>query len=218
MIDFARARAQMVEGQLRAGGVHTLSILASMRAVPRERFVPESRRPLAYADMIHWYDGPAPARFMAPPLILARLLGLAEITPDDTVLDLGAATGYSTAVIARLAAAVTALEPDAGLAAAASANLAALGLDNARVIAGGIEQLDGAAFDVIVVQGSLDSVPDALFSALNEGGRLVALVNAGSTGVAQVFVKAAGKVTARSDFNARLPPLFSGVAEDEFIF
>lgn len=214
MVDFERARAQMVENQLRSGGVTNAPILARMRAIKRENFVASERRDLAYIDDIQWLGD----RFMAAPVTLGKLLKLADITPTDTVLDIGAATGYSTAVIAGLAAAVTGLEPDAGLAATASANLAALGLANASVIAGGIERLGKARFDVIMVQGALDSVPDAFTAALADGGRLVALIRTGAVSVAHVFVRSGGQVTARAEFNAVLPPLFAPQRDEEFVF
>lgn len=218
MVDFERARMQMVESQLRSGGVTNPAILARMRAIPREDFVAPDRRDLAYIDDIQWFGDKAPRRFMAAPATLARLLALAEITPTDIVLDLGAATGYSTAVIAGLAASVTGLEADPGLAAAARANLAALGVANASIVPGDISAIGGARFDVIVVEGALDAVPDALIEALAEGGRLVALIRAGAVGLANRFVRTGREVTARADFNAVLPPLFTARSGDEFIF
>lgn len=214
MVDFQRARAHMVESQLRAGGVTNAPILARMRSIPREDFVAPSRRELAYADDIQWLGN---GRFMAAPATLAKLIKLAEITSDDAVLDIGAATGYSTAVIAGLAASVTGLEQDADLAAAATANLAALGLTNARIVAGDIDQLGQARFDAIIVQGALDSVPDAFLAALNEGGRLVALMRNGAVSVAHVFVKSGRGVTSRAEFNAFLPPLAQR-SNEEFTF
>lgn len=208
----------MVENQLRSGGVTSAPILARMRAIPRENFVAPDRRDLAYIDDIQWFGGKASGRFMAAPATLGKLLRVAEITPADTVLDIGAATGYSTAVIAGLAASVTGLEPDADLAATASANLAALGLTNASVIAGDIARLGKARFDVIIVQGALDSVPDAFTAALADGGRLVALIRTGGVSVAHVFVKSGGQVTARAEFDAVLPPLMASQRDEEFVF
>ncbi len=218
MVDFERARTQMVESQLRSGGVTNPAILARMRTVPRENFVPDIRRELAYIDDIHWFGDKPPRRFMAAPATLARLLALAEIAPTDTVLDLGAATGYSTAVIAGLAASVTGLEADPGLAAAARANLAALGVTNASIVQGDIGEIGKTRFDVIVVEGALDAVPDALIEALAEGGRLVTLIRAGAVGLANRFVRSGREVTARADFNAVLPPLFTARSDEEFIF
>lgn len=218
MVDFERARTQMVESQLRSGGVINPAILARMRTVPREDFVPATRRDLAYIDDIQWLGDKASRRFMAAPATLARLLALAEITQTDTVLDIGAATGYSTAVIAGLAASVTGLETDADLAATARGNLAALGVTNASVIHGDISQVGKVRFDVIVVEGALDAVPDAFIAALAEGGRLVALLRTGAVGLAHLFVRSGREVTARAAFNAALPPLFAERPDEEFVF
>lgn len=217
MSDFERARAQMVESQLRGGGVTNAPILAQMRAISREDFVAPDRRSVAYVDDVQWL-GDGSRRFLAAPATLAKLLKLADITASETALDIGAASGYSTAIIASLAASVVALEQDSGLASLAAANLAALGLDNASVVAGSIEQLGAARFDVIIVQGALDKVPDTFLAALNEGGRLIALIRAGAVSVAHVFTKSAGRVTARSDFNAFLPPLMAPEANEIFVF
>ena len=218
MVDFERARAQMVESQLRSGGVTNPAILARMRALPRENFLPTDRRDLAYIDDVQWLGGKASRRFMAAPATLAKLLALAEITATDRVLDIGAATGYSTAVMAGLAASVTGLESDAGLAAAATANLAALGITNADIIAGDITRIGKARFDVIVVEGALAAVPDSFIAALAEGGRLVTLIQSGSVGLAHLFMRSGGEVTARAAFNAVLPPLFTAQPDAQFVF
>lgn len=218
MVDFERARTQMVESQLRSGGVTNPAILARMRSVPRENFVPTVRRELAYIDDIHWLGGKASRRFMAAPATLARLLALAEITETDTVLDIGAATGYSTAVLAGLAGSVTGLESDAALAASAKANLAALGVTNASIVQGDIGDVGKARFDVIVVEGALDAVPDTFIAALAEGGRLVTLMRSGAVGLAHLFVRSGKEVTARAAFNAVLPPLFAEQPDQEFVF
>lgn len=218
MVDFERARAQMVESQLRAGGVTNISILSRMRAVPREDFVSPARREMAYLDDIQWLGDAPTKRFMAPPAILAKMLKLADISPSDTVLDVGAGTGYSTAIIAGLATSVTGLEPDAVLAATAATNLAALGLTNASVAVGDVDNIPSSRFDVIIVQGALDRVPDALTSALAEGGRLVVLLRQGAVSVATIMVSMGGKVSARADFNAHLPLLGGQGIHEEFVF
>lgn len=218
MVDFARARALMIEKQIRAGGVTDPAIIASMRAVPREDFVAPARRDLAYLDDIQWLGERASGRFMAAPATLAKLLKLADITATDTVLDIGAGTGYSTAVIAGLAASVTGLESDQGLAATAAANLAALGLANATMVTGDIANLGQRRFDVIVVEGALPSVPNAFMMALNDAGRLVAVIQSGAVAVAHLFVKSQRGVTARSAFSARVPPLLAASPDETFVF
>ena len=126
MIDFARQRLTMVETQLRPNAVTDTRLLAAMRTLPRERFVPARLAALAYMDegieVFPATDG-APARYLLAPMVLARLVQLAAVEPQDAVLDVGCATGYSTAVLARLGRQVIGLEPEPELAAAARGNL-----------------------------------------------------------------------------------------------
>lgn len=218
MVDYERARRFMVDNQLRTSHVTDRRILAEMGRLPRELFVPESRRALAYIDDVQPLGAAGSARFMPAPATFAKLLQLAEITPADRVLDLGAGAGYSTAVIAGLCQAVTGIEEDAALAATATQNLANLGLPNATVIAGTASALSGQRYDVIMVEGAVDAVPQTLFELLDEGGRLVALVRQGGVAIANIFVKTGGKVAARAEFNATLPPLYAGPRPVEFVF
>ncbi|MCS6761350.1 MAG: protein-L-isoaspartate O-methyltransferase [Candidatus Devosia symbiotica] len=218
MTRFEQLRANMVDNQLRTSGVTARSLLAEMAKLPRERFVPADRQSVAYIDDIHWLGQGTRRRFIMAPAILAKLLQLAEITPDSTVLDIGAATGYGTAVMAGLASSVVGLEADADLAAAATTTLKELGIANASIVVGDIAALGRARFDVIIVQGALDSVPDAMFEALNEGGRLVALIRSGSVSVANVFVKTGKAIAARGEFNASLPALDQVQPAPEFVF
>lgn len=208
----------MLDGQLRAGGVTEPRLLSHIANLPRELFVPAARRDLAYVDDLHWFGRPGSSRFMPAPATLARLLKLADIAPTDTVLDLGAGTGYATAVIAGLSASVTGYEQDEALAATATANLSTLGVINATVVSGAVEQFGMARFDVIFAQGTLDTVPKALYDALKDGGRLVALIRTGPIGVATVFSKSGGKIAARREFNATLPLLFGAQPTEDFIF
>jgi protein-L-isoaspartate(D-aspartate) O-methyltransferase len=218
MVDFDRARHVMIDNQLRAGGVIEARLLSRMRLVPRELFVPRSRRELAYVDDIHWFGRPGASRFMPAPATLGKLLQLAEIAADDTVLDIGASTGYASAVIAGMARSVIALEQDPVLAAAAADNFIAVKLANASAVTGDVAQFGAQCFDVILVQGSLASVPEGFAAALKHGGRLVALVSTGAVNTAHVFVNEGGKLTARAGFNAFLPPLRARAEFEEFVF
>lgn len=219
MIDFDRARRAMVDNQLRTTGVTDRRILGVMGQVPREIFVPEHRQVLAYADSPHELPGPS-GRSLPPPVPFALMLQLASIGPQDSVLDVGTGTGYSAAVISRLAGSVTALESDEELLAAAHANLAAVEAPNVTLMRG---QLLGGApkqgpFDVILVEGTVDEVPDALLRQLKEGGRLVALVRTGAAAAANVFVRHGTEFSPRVEFNATMPPLVRQQRPETFVF
>ncbi len=138
MDDFATARTKMVDSQLRTEGVTDYDILEVMGRVPRERFVPPGQEALAYLDAdipLKGAEGGA-ARYLMEAAPFARLLQLAEIEKTDVVLDVGAGSGYSAAVIAGLANFVVALESDAALAEQAKVSLTALAIDNVKVVAG----------------------------------------------------------------------------------
>lgn len=216
MADFAAARHKMVDNQLRSSAVSDHRVLAAMGAVRRERFVPAERQALAYADVSHALGGD---RYLGPAAPFARLVQLAEIEPSDRILEVGAGTGYGTAVLARLGAEVTALEADATLAGSAEGNLAAESV-NARIVRGPLDgsSLPDAVYDVIVVDGALDAEPTHLFARLAEGGRLVALVRRNGPAVAMLYVRSGDEVTARSEFNTTLPPLARVVPADTFTF
>ncbi|MGV8856253.1 MAG: protein-L-isoaspartate O-methyltransferase family protein [Devosia sp.] len=218
MTQFERSRATMIDNQLRTSGVTDWRLLAQMAIVPRERFVPADRQAIAYIDDVHWFGRGADRRFMMAPALLAKLLQLAEIDEHDVVLDIGAATGYSTAVIAGLAASVVGLEPDAGLAATAADNLNHLGLANASIVSGTVTALGRSRFDVVIVQGALAEVPPAMFAVLKDGGRLIALISGDGVSVANVFVKTGTDIAARGEFNASLPQFDQTQRAPEFVF
>ncbi len=217
MSEFYRARKQMVDTQLRTNSISDRRLLATMGEIPRERFVPESRRALAYIDeqiplAVAGRALPAPAPF-------ARLVQLANVQAGDDVLDVGCATGYSAAVLGRLAKSVVAVEPEPVLAADARENLAALGASNVEVVEAPLDGSGVAAgpFDVIIIEAAVDAVPQGLFGLLREQGRLVALIGSGMTATAHLFVKTAGEIAGRPDFNARLPSLVTPQTT-EFVF
>ena len=217
MIDFEAARATMVESQLRTDRVADRRVLEAFASLPRERFVPQEMRDLAYSDaaLEVWpsIDG-APARYLLTPVVLARLAQLASVEAKDSVLDIGCATGYSTAVLAELARAVTAVEAEPELAAAARENLQALGLSNAAVVEGALSRgaPEAGPFDVILLNGSVPEAPDSLLAQLKDGGRLVAVVTAGAQGrprqgKATLFVKVDGEASGLPHFDANARPL-----------
>jgi protein-L-isoaspartate(D-aspartate) O-methyltransferase len=217
MSTFAAQRFNMVEAQLRTNDVSDPAICAAMGEIPRERFVPAAKRALAYADVPVEV---APGRFLLDPRTFAKLLMLADVKAHETVLDVGSATGYSAAVLARLARSVIALEQDAELVRAAYELLPSLGAANVVVTQGPLNQglKAKAPYDVIFVNGSLGEVPEALLGQLAEGGRLVAVLSEGAAGKAQVFLREHGRIGCRPGFDAVVPPLVGFAKTVGFVF
>jgi len=207
MPDYAAQRLTMVESQVRTNDVTDIRIQAAMREVPREVFVPAAKRSLSYADTaIEVVRG----RYLVEPRTFAKLLQLAGITENDAVLDIACATGYSTAVIARLAKSVVGLEQDADLVRVATDTVPTTGARNATIMQGSlIEGFPGKApYDVILINGAVELVPDALLAQLGEGGRLATVVSTGgSIGRAVLYVRDRGHIGRREDFDAQAHPL-----------
>lgn len=217
MIDYAQARTVMVDNQLRPAGITDRRLLAAMGAVPREIFVPEARRALAYIDQPLRLSA---SRKLAAPAPFAKLVQLADIRGDEHVLDLGCGTGYSAAVLARLAQSVVAVESDSSLAAEARANIASIGAANVAVVEGALETAGKSKgpYDVIILEGAVETVPEALFGQLKPEGVLVASVaEAGRLAVAHLYARSGKGIAARRTFDARLPPLAPS-SEDRFVF
>jgi protein-L-isoaspartate(D-aspartate) O-methyltransferase len=210
--DYAQRRIRMVDGQLRTTDVNNQALLAAMLTVPREEFLDKAKRNLAYIDEdveVAPAQGGNPPRYLMEPSPFAKLVQLCDIAPSDFVLDIGCGTGYSAAVLSRLASSVIALEADSMLADLASENLTRLGFDNVAVVRGPLPEGYGAEapYDAILVGGSVDQLPEALFAQLREGGRLVAVEGRGNAGKARLYSKWNGVVTGRSVFNAAIKPL-----------
>lgn len=209
--DFSELRVKMVDGQIRTTDVTSLPLLSAMLTVPREVFVPDSRKGLAYIDeniLISEKAGPG-ARYLMKPSPFAKLVQLAEIGPNDKVLDVGTGTGYSAAILSRLAKSVVALESDDSLAGKAEATLASLGCDNVSVVRGDLKagHKAGAHYDVIIVEGSVEELPETLTEQLAEDGRLVVVEGDGGGAIARIYLKSNGVATGRRAFNAAVRPL-----------
>ena len=215
MTDFATRRVMMVDTQVRPSDVTKFPIIEAMLSIPREVYVPRDRREAAY---IGENIVLAPNRVMLEPRTMAKLLDALDIKPTETVLDLGCGLGYSTAVIARMAEAVVAVEEDETLGAEAQSILSGESVDNAAVIVGPLAS--GAAkhgpYDVITIQGGVETVPQALVDQLKDGGRIGAIFMEGALGIARIGYKLDGKVDWRFSFNATAPVLKGFAAERAF--
>lgn len=211
------ARKHMVESQLRPNKIYDDRIADAMATVPRELFVPKAFRLVAYVDEDIEI---VPGRYLMEPMVFARLLQAASIESGDTVLDVGCASGYSTAVLAYLAGTVVALESDPDLAQSAMSLLAELEIDNAAVVEGDLAAglADQGPFDTIFINGSVDEVPDALLDQIAEDGTLVTVVRDGTVGKATIFLREGSVIGRRVLFDAAVPLLPGFQAQRKFEF
>jgi protein-L-isoaspartate(D-aspartate) O-methyltransferase len=207
---FTIARQKMVDGQVRPSDVTDSRIIDAMLTVPREAFVPENQRALAYLDLdLDVSEGGPAKRFLIKPVVTAKLLQAAEIKDTDNVLVVGCATGYAAAVVARLAARVTATESDSSLAAKARDVLTWLGFGNVTVQAAEPAEGDAAnaPYDVIVLNGATEVTPNRLYRQLKEGGRLVGVFATMVPPRAMIVTHSHDDFGTRALFDAAVPVL-----------
>lgn len=219
--NYTQARDLMVDCQLRTNNVTDLRILGAMSAVPRERFVPASRRSLAYVDEdLKIAQTSAGARYLMEPATFGRLVQAAEIHEDELVLVVGCGYGYSCAVVAQLAGAVVGVEDDDAMVTEGAETLLSLDIGNAALIAGPL--IKGCAgegpYDVVMIEGAVEVVPPALVEQLKDGGRLVAVRGIGRAGEAVTFTKINGELHGVTAFNCAVAPLPGFQAEPAFVF
>jgi protein-L-isoaspartate(D-aspartate) O-methyltransferase len=217
-VDYAAARSNMVESQLRTNKVTDVGLLEAFESLPRELFVPQPKRGIAYVDE----DIPlAEGRHLMEPQVLARLLQAADIRPGDVVLDIACGTGYASAIMAKLTDTVVALESDAGLAETANETLSSLSIDNVVVVQGPLAEgyAKQAPYNVILMAGAVAEVPRAVFDQLAEDGRLVTVVkDRPGLGRACLFRRAGAVVSHRVLFDAGTPLLPGFAREPGFVF
>lgn len=218
MTDLAHARTNMIESQLRPNNVTGARILGAIRETPRELFVPAARRGIAYVDEdIDIGHG----RYLIEPMVFGRMLELAGVGPDDIVLDIACGTGYSAAVLARLANTVVAVEDVPALAAQANEIMTELAIGNAVVVTGPLTEgrQSEAPFDVILIDGAVAEIPTALIAQLAEGGRLVAVVRPGAgSGRITMLLNTGGAISLTQAYDASTPVLGAFKPEPGFVF
>jgi protein-L-isoaspartate(D-aspartate) O-methyltransferase len=215
--NFGIAREKMVDCQVRTADVTQTGLLNAFREVPREMFMPDDRRALAYVDT---HVDVATNRFALAPAALAKLLQAGAVGSGDIALDIGCGTGYSAGILSRICAFVVALECDRDLANFASRALVELEYDNTVVVEGSLS--DGypseGPFDVIFLGGSVDQIPETLLQQLKIGGRLVAVVGQGNSALANIWLNDDGHISPRPQFNCAIPPLPGFARKHEFVF
>jgi protein-L-isoaspartate(D-aspartate) O-methyltransferase len=208
MTDFALARRNMVDGQLRPNRVNNAQILAAVGELPRESFLPEGLKSVAYSDE----DVPlGNGRFLMEPMVLARLIQTLQAGPEDKALVVASGKGYGAALLARLVKSVVAVESDAALAGSADQTIKTLGFGNVTQVTSQAEAGVAASgpYDVILIEGAVRQIPPAILAQLAEGGRLVTVLAGapGAMGVAQLVVKEGGVTSGRPLFDAGTPVL-----------
>lgn len=217
-MDFAAARLNMVESQLRTNRVVDTRLVEAMAAVPREAFLPSQLRAIAYVDEdIALGNG----RYLMEPMVFARLVQSAQMAQGARVLLVGSGCGYGAAVLAHMGMHVTALESDAGLAAAARAACAANDAASVTTVEGPLESGWPAAvpYDAVLFEGGIGDLPPAYAAQVGEGGRLLAVVAPPERqGKATLWQKFSSSLTARVLFDAATPLLPGMAREPGFVF
>ena len=221
MSGFSTARQKMVDGQVRTSDVTDSRILDAMLEVPREAFVPEGKQALTYLDLdLDVSAGGNPKRCLIKPVVTAKLMQAAEIKQGDKVLVVGAASGYAAALVAKLAGQVTATESDPALAARAGSVLNQLGCGNVTVKTAAAADGDtaGAPYDVIVLNGATEIMPEGLYRQLSEGGRLVGVFASSQPPRATIVTHSHGDFGHRTLFDAAVPVLPGLERRPAFVF
>jgi protein-L-isoaspartate(D-aspartate) O-methyltransferase len=217
MMNMAAARSLMVEAQVRCNDVTDPRIIEAMSRLPRERFVPESRRHLSYSDACVPLGAD---RCLLDPRSFAKLAQLAQISASDRLLDVACGTGYSTAVFAAMALEVVGLEEENELADEAVRAMREFGAGRATIVKGPIG--DGcpsqAPYDVVFVNGAVQQIPAALTNQLRDGGRLVAIFRDGPVGKAHFCVRVGNALSHRVAFDATVPVLKRFERSQSFVF
>jgi len=220
MSDFENARRNMVDCQLRPTKVTDIRILDAMGGLPREMFVDKAHQGIAYIDEDIEI---APGRHMMEPVVLARLVQALDIGPTDSVLVIGAGTGYDTALIGTLAGPVVAVESDPQLVETASMLINHLGIDNVAVVEAPLTEgyPAQAPYDLVFVAGSVPEIPAKIADQVSTGGRVVAVVGGAENGLlgrACVMTKIEQGLSSRPIFDAGTQPLPGFESAAEFVF
>jgi protein-L-isoaspartate(D-aspartate) O-methyltransferase len=208
-MDLSRARDMMVESQVRTADVTDMRIIATMRTLPRERFMPAQKRALAYADI---EAEVAPGRALLRPRDLSKLIQALAPQPGERALEIAGGTGYGAAVLSACCKEVVTLDPDPDLSFAARAALESCGVSNVKTVSTAAVDgwADEAPYDLIMLNGAAEIVPDAWLAQLASGGRLGVIVRQGPAGSARIYTRSGDAVAYRTVFDAA-PPITPGL-------
>jgi protein-L-isoaspartate(D-aspartate) O-methyltransferase len=219
--DYPAMRRNMIDSQLRTNNVAGAALLRAIEQTPRELFVPQERAALAYMDRsIPLDECGARGRAVNPPLSTALLLGAANIRGTDAVLVIGAGTGYCAALASRLAKSVVAVEEAAELLAPLNANLATIGAQNVEVVQAQLSAgwAEKAPYDVVIIDGAIEHLPDAIVAQLADGGRIVTGQKNGPVTQLASGIKRGDGVALRTFIDSEITPLAEFARKAEFVF
>jgi protein-L-isoaspartate(D-aspartate) O-methyltransferase len=217
MTDYSAARTAMVDCQVRPSDVTKFPIIEALLSVPREAYVPAGKKAVAYAgDHITLTAG----RALLDARTFAKMLDAVNIRPTDMVLDLGSGLGYSSAILSRLAEVVVAVEEDPQMAASAAETLMDASADNVLVTNAPLATGDAkhGPYDVVITQGAIEELPDAIADQIKDGGRIVSIVTKDNHGQCRIGLKSGGTIAWRYAFDATAPILPGFEASPEFTF
>lgn len=221
MTDFATKRRMMVDGQIRPSDITDPRLIDAMLEIPREDFLPAGKADLAYLDQDLPVGGEGKiVRRLLKPMVLAKMIHALDLNEEDRVLDVGCLTGYSSAILGRLAGPVVALEEDTVLLGEARAALARAGTSNIKVVQNGLAYgyAADAPYDAILVNGAVEAPPETLFGQLRDGGRLVCVQGGGPAAKAMLYRLDLGDIGGRPIFDATAPVLPGFAVPPAFVF
>ena len=218
-MDFKIARKNMVENQIRANKVTSLNVINAFLDVPREKFVPDALQEISYVDEDIQLSR---NRFMMKPMILARLFQSLNLKGNENILHVGSNSGYGSAILSRMCSSVISLESDKKLFETSIHTFSNMGFDNVVPLHGSMENgvEKEAPFDIIFIEGSIETEPTSLFSQLNENGKLIAIIRPANIkiGKAKLFFKISNEIGLENLFDAQVSKLSIFKSKTKFSF
>ena len=218
-MDFKIARKNMVENQIRANKVTSINVINAFLDVPREKFVPDSLQEISYVDEDIQLSK---NRFMMKPMILARLFQSLNLKGNENILHVGSNSGYGSAILSRMCSSVISLESDKKLFETSIHTFSNMGFDNVVPLHGSMENgvEKEAPFDIIFIEGSIETEPTSLFSQLNENGKLIAIIRPANIkiGKAKLFFKISNEIGLENLFDAQVSKLSIFKSKTKFSF